>query len=225
MSSPMAGPMMGTGGPGAPIGGTPGPVSGYPPPPVPGPVPGPTPNQDFLQREKPDPDEPRRKLVNRWQARVKRGKRYWEKPFKRMRSNMEFVEGRQWPGTEIVESDKRDDRYVANICIRHVLQRTAELYPNNPTMKAKSKPKLVAQTWNGTMQQLVQAQQSLMMARQTGIMDPNAMAILQDAAMVERFADMTERVGRTLEILYDYNIAEQNHSFNGGMKMSMTLPA
>jgi hypothetical protein len=176
---------------------------------------------DFVSREKPDPDEPRRKLVNRWTNRVKRAKRHWEKPFKRMRSNMEFVEGRQWPGTEIVESDKRDDRYVANICIRHVLQRTAELYPNNPTMKAKSKPKLVAQTWNGTMQQLVQAQQSLQMGRQTGIIDPNAMAILQDAQMVERFADMTERVGRTLEILYDYNIQEQNHSFKGGMKMSI----
>jgi hypothetical protein len=181
----------------------------------PGPEPG-----DFIARDKPDPDEPRRKLVNRWQDRVKRAKKHWETPFKRMRLNMEFVEGRQWEGISR-RAAKRDDRYVANICIRHVLQRTAELYPNNPTMKAKTKDKLVAQVWDGTMQQLQQAQQSLMMGQQTGIIDPNAMQVLQDAAMVKRFAEMTERVGRTLEILYDYNIQEQNHSFKSGMKMSI----
>jgi hypothetical protein len=198
-------------------------TGGIPPAPsVPGP-PGPSQDQkSFVEREKPDPDEPRRKLVGRWTERVKRAKKHWETPFKRMRENMDFAEGRQWPGTALRrKTTKRDERYIANICIRHVLQRTAELYPNNPTMKAKTKPKLIAQTWNGTMQQLVQAQQSLMLGQQTGMIDPNAMAILQDAQMVERFADMTERVGHTLEILYDYNIQEQNHSFKSGMKMSI----
>jgi hypothetical protein len=215
-------PPMGPGGPPTGVGGLPGPVIGPPPPSsAPGLVPGQGQDQDFVSREKPDPDEPRKKLVTRWQDRVKRAKKHWEAPFKRMRANMEFVEGRQWEGTRLDRNAKRDDRYVANICIRHVLQRTAELYPNNPTMKAKSKPKLIAQTWDGTMQQLMQAQQSLAMGQQRGIVDPNAMAILQDAAMVKRFAEMTEKVGRTLEILYDYNIQEQNHSFKGGMKMSI----
>jgi hypothetical protein len=179
-----------------------------------------TQDQSFVNRDRPTPDEPRRKLVNRWQDRVKRGKRHWRMPFKRMRENMEFCEGRQWP--EIAKSEKRDDRYVANICIRHVLQRTAELYPNNPTMQAKSKPKLIATVWDGSEQQLLQAQQSMQMAAQSGMPpDPNSMAILQDAATVKQFDQITAKVGRTLELLYEYNIQEQNHSFKQSMKMSI----
>ena len=136
-----------------------------------------------------------------------------------MRESMEFCEGRQWPA--LAETGKRDDRYVANICIRHVLQRTAELYPNNPTMRAKTKPKLIATVWDGSEQQLVQAQQSMMMGAQTGMIDPNAMAVLQDAAMVKQFDQVMEKVGRTLELLYEYNINEQNHSFKQSMKMTI----
>jgi hypothetical protein len=177
-------------------------------------------DQTYVNRKKPEPDEPRRKLVGRWQDRVKRAKRHWEKPFKRMRENMEFCEGRQWP--QLATTEKRDDRYVANICLRHVLQRTAELYPNNPTMKAKTKPKMVARVWDGTEQQLVMAQQSAQMAVMSGMMpDPNAMMILQDASLVKQFEETMHKVGKTLELLYDYNIMEQNHSFKSSMKMSI----
>ena len=48
-----------------------------------------TQDQSFVNREKPEPEEARRKLVNRWQNRVKRAKRYWRVPFRRMRENME----------------------------------------------------------------------------------------------------------------------------------------
>jgi hypothetical protein len=178
------------------------------------------PQDKFIQRDRPDPDEPRRKLVNRWQDRVKRAKRHWRTPFRRMRENEEFCEGRQWP--ELAKSEKRDDRYVANICIRHVLQRTAELYPNNPTMQAKVKEKLLAQTWDGSSQALQQAQQSLAMAMQAGIPpDPNAAAVMQDAAAIKQWHEMMERVGRTLELLYQYNIDEQTHSFKQSMKMTI----
>jgi len=197
------------------------------PPPDPGMVPGqPDPeqlvgeDQTYVNRKKPEPDEPRRKLVSRWQNRVKRARTHWEKPFKRMRENSRFCEGRQWP--ELAKTENRDDRYVANICLRHVLQRTAELYPNNPTMKAKTKPKMVARVWDGTEQQLVMAQQTSQMAVMSGMMpDPNAMMILQDASLVKQFEETMHKVGRTLEVLYDYNIMEQNHSFKSSMKMSI----
>lgn len=177
-------------------------------------------DQTFVNRERPDPPDPRRKLVSRWQNRVKRAKRHWRSSFRRMRVNMEFCEGRQWP--DAGKSEKRDERYVANICIRHVLQRTAELYPNNPTMQAKTKPKLIATTWDGSEQQLQQAQQHMQLAAQYGMPpDPNSMAILQDAAMVKRFDETMQRVGKTLELLYEYNIQEQTHSFKQSMKMSI----
>jgi hypothetical protein len=175
----------------------------------------------MVPRDRPTPDDARRKLVTRWQDRVKRAKRHWRPQFKRMRENMEFVEGRQWPDLS-KEIGKRDDRYVANICIRHVLQRTAELYPNNPKMQAKVKPKLIAQTWDGTEAQLMQAQQSAMQAAQVGMPpDPHSMMILQDAAQVQQFDAIMKKIGKTLELLYEYNIQEQTHSFKSSMKMSI----
>jgi hypothetical protein len=158
--------------------------------------------------------------VRRWQDRIKRAKAHWKTPFKRMRENMEFVEGKQWPDTP--KDEKRDDRYVANICIRHVLQRTAELYPNNPTMKAKTRPKVIAQTWDGSQVQLQQAQQGMMLAQQYGMPpDPNSLMVLRDAQMVKTFEQLMTKIGRTLELMYDYNVEEQTHSFKSSMKMTL----
>lgn len=182
-------------------------------------VPG-TDQQTYVKRDAPIPDDARAALVRRWLDRVKRAKKHWRIPFRRMRENMEFVEGKQWPDT--ARDEKRDDRYVANICIRHVTQRTAELYPNNPQMQAKHKEKLIAQTWDGTDASLVQAQQGVLMATQQGLPpDPNAIAILQDANMVKQYGQMMDRVGKTLEILYRYNVDEQTFAFKASMKMTI----
>ena len=176
--------------------------------------------QTYIKRDAPVPDDARASLVRRWVDRVKRAKTYWKTPFRRMRENMEFVEGRQWPDTQ--RQEKRDDRYVANICIRHVTQRTAELYPNNPTMQAKHKDKLIAQTWDGTDAQLVQAQQHMLQAAQMGLPpDPNSMQILQDANMVKQYDQMMDRVAKTLELLYKYNVQEQTYAFKASMKMTI----
>jgi hypothetical protein len=191
----------------------------------PGPATGPPQDQDkkFIQRDQPDPDEPRRKLVKRWTDRVLRAKKHWDPTFNRMRENQHFVEGRQWPDMPKPHSEMvRDDRYIANICIRHVIQRTAELYPNNPTMQAKRAPKLIATTWDGTGQQLQQAQQAMLMAAQHGMPpDPQSLMILQDAQAVHQFDQVMDRIGSTLKMLYDYNVREQSHSFKNCMKMTV----
>jgi hypothetical protein len=201
----------------APTGPSQGPV-----PPGTGP-PDPTADNKFINRERPEPEEPRRKLVKRWTDRVQRAKKHWQNDFKRMRENENFVEGRQWPDMPAPETQVvRDDRYIANICIRHVIQRTAELYPNNPTMQAKRAPRLMATTWDGTGQQLQQAQQSMLMAAQHGMPpDPHALMVLQDAQTVQQFDQLMERVGTTLRMLYDYNVREQTHSFKNCMKMTV----
>jgi hypothetical protein len=91
-------------------------------------------------------------------------KRHWRRAFDRMRWNMEFVAGDQWqlqPGrrrrrrrASDAERIDRDDRYVANIALRHVLQRTAELYPANPIIKAKRRTRIMAANWDGSQQSL-----------------------------------------------------------------------
>jgi len=174
----------------------------------------------FMPREHPDPPEARRKLVKRWEDRVKRAKKHWKKDFKRMRDNMSFVEGNQWPDPPT--DGRRDDRYIANICLRHIQQRTAELYPTNPTMKAERREKIMAKVWDGSAQSLMQAQQTLAMGMQYGMPpDPNAQAILMDATQVHQWQQLMDRIGKTLEILYSYNIDEQAFSFKSCMKMTV----
>ena len=187
---------------------------------MPLPPPDPMAQNKFINRDRPEPPDQVKKLVKRWQDRVRRAKEHWKIQFKRMRDNMAFVDGDQWPDTP--RNGERDDRYVANVCIRHVQQRTAELYPNNPTMKAKKRPKMISTTWDGSSQALMQAQQASMISAQYMVPpDPQSQAIMQDAAMVQQWDQLLERVGKTLELLYDYNVDEQTHSFKSGMKMTV----
>src|SRR6185437_1005395 len=116
----------------------------------------------------------------------------------------------------------RDDRYVANIALRHVLQRTAELYPHNPTVKAKRRAKIIATNWDGTQASLQQAEQAALGATQMGMPPPpQALAVLQDVQQVQQYDRLMDRIGKTLEIVYDYNIDEQAHSFKSMMKMTV----
>ena len=182
----------------------------------------------MVDREAPNPPEARRKLVKRWCARVTEARRHWKDDFKRMRFNMDFVEGRQWSGSEHAaltdgkSGPKRDDRYVANVAIRHVQQRTAELYPTNPTVKAKPRQRMLAATWDGTQAQAMESQQKLLGAVQMGMPpDPQALAVLQDMQMVKQYDQLMDRIGKTLELLYEYNVDEQNHPFKSMMKMTV----
>lgn len=192
-----------------------------PVPPVQATTPGLGEDQTFIDREVPNPSEPRRKLVNRWRDRVTRARKHWEPVFKRMRDNMEFSEGRQWPDMPR-DQRTRDERYIANICLRHILQRTAELYPNNPVMRAKRTPKLMGQTWDGSQQMLMQAQQASMMSMTVGMPpDPQSAMVLQDAMMTAQFDRLLDRIAKTLEILYEYQLREQPFDFKTCMKMTV----
>jgi hypothetical protein len=227
-------------------GGMMGGMMGGPPPPPPGgmDMPGPgtfqgdpslmtppiqdtNPNAKLISRDPPDPPDARRALVKRWQTRVREARTHWKPSFDRMRANMNFVNGDQWE-TETRRrrrrrrDSERDERYVANIALRHVLQRTAELYPSNPTIKAKRRPKIMAQTWDGSEQALQQAEQAMQVAAQTGMPPPpNIQAVLQDAAQVKQYDQLMDRLAKTLEILYNYNVEEQVHSFKTMMKMTV----
>jgi hypothetical protein len=185
------------------------------------------PNAKLISRDPPEPPEARRALVKRWQSRVREARTHWKPSFDRMRSNMNFVNGDQWE-TETRRrrrrrrDSERDERYVANIALRHVLKRTAELYPNNPTITAKRREKIMAQTWDGSEQALQQAQQAMQVAAQTGMPPPpNIMMTIQDAAQVKQYDQLMDRLAKTLKILYDYNVEEQVHSFKSMMKMTV----
>jgi hypothetical protein len=150
--------------------------------------------------------------------KIEKAKTHWKPVFKRMRDDMKFVKGDQWPGQ--VEDD---DRYVANLCQRHVQQRVSSLYAKNPKCVARRRKTLDFQMWDENPQSL---QQAMMMSQpqvdpMTGMVmppDPNAMMLMQDVMQGRQRRQMIERIGKTLEILFNYYTHEQKPNFKLAMK-------
>src|SRR5262245_41741283 len=94
--------------------------------------------KEAVPRDPPDPPEPREALVAAWSARVKAAKEHWKKSFDRMREDQDFAYGRQW------SKNPDDSRYVANLTLRLVAQKTAFLYAKNPKAIARRRERLNA---------------------------------------------------------------------------------
>jgi len=127
-----------------------------------------------MPRANPDPPDRRRKLVSDWSRKIKKAKRYWKPSFDRMREDQEFCFGKQW-------SKRGDDkRYVANLTLRLVAQKTAFLYAKNPKAVAKKRQRLNAVSWDEsqtTLNQLMQSGAMMMQqAQAAGAMGGGPMA-------------------------------------------------
>lgn len=183
-----------------------------------GPATDPDPTGD--KDDRPEPDEARKALVNKWQDRIRRAKSYWEPSFRRMREDQDFAIGLQW------SKDRNDKRYTANITLRMVEQKTAFLYAKNPKAIARRRRKIDNQIWDGTQTQLERMQDSVMASVQSPMgmqalqqAMPEAMAIAEEYKRIHDQNQMLDKIAETLELLYDYNINEQTHSFKQMMKM------
>ncbi len=193
------------------------------------------PEGKIMDREDPELSRSREALVKAWSANLKQAKERWKDDFKRMRSDQEFARGKQWP------NDPSNSSYVVNITLRHIQQRVAALYAKNPKAVARRRERLLSTVWDGNSTSLKAAMEATQMAMQaqapqvdpmTGAMMPPmpvppelqqaaqmAQAVIQDAAQVHDQIQQLNRISKTLEILYDYNIAEQLHPFKTMMKM------
>lgn len=193
-----------------------------------------------IKRE-PNPDSPEafRALVARWEARVLAAKTHWKSAFDRMREDQKIAFGLQWPGQKRLSDGDQEDRYVANITLRHVQQRVAALYAKNPKVIAKRREQILATTWDGTNQslQLAQAQVQAMQgtlpmmaeAFQAGDMGgamgvlqqamthmsqlQQAQGVLEDAENVRQQTLQLDKIAKTLELVYAYNVNEQAHDY------------
>lgn len=192
-------------------------------------APDPASGHHLRRDEDQDLSEQRKALVARWTRRVTQARAKYKRDFDRMRANTEFVLGAQWSeGKPLVGGEDKDNRYVANVALRHVQQNVASLYPNNPTMKFSKRDKLIAQVWDGDAATLAQAQGKMQQNAQAAAiglpplpLDPQTQQILADFQEVQQYDKMLGRVGKTLQILWDYNIDEQVQSFKSGMKMAV----
>ena len=89
-----------------------------------------------IDRDRPDVDDGRSELVGNWIKLIEDAKLYWKDVFQGMRNDEKFASGKQWPG-----QTPDDDRYVANITLRHINQRVASIYAKNPRVRAILRPK------------------------------------------------------------------------------------
>lgn len=184
-----------------------------------------SPDGSTITREPPEVTAARRALVNTWQNRVATAREYWDKrAFAKMRDNMAFASGKQWmqdvaakTGVDFL-ADFLEDRYVANITLRHVHQRASTIYGKNPRIVARRKERLLSTIWDGTMQSVQGALQAISTADPLMGPDPNAMAVIQDAIATMETSKKLDKIAKTLEILIQHELDEQTLPFKMQMK-------
>lgn len=163
-----------------------------------------------IQREVPEIPPSKAAFLQKWAGRIKHAKKHWEKDFKRMREDMDFV---------LQGSDKEwnnGDRYIANIIQQYVRQRVARLYARNPKFTCKKRERMDFQIWDGKPESIQMAMQ------QAATGDAAAMVMLQqlqeDIQQGVMRGQQLEKICKTMELLFEDNIKEQAPNFKKQMK-------
>ena len=159
-----------------------------------------------VQREEPQVEQPQEQFVSKWQAKIRAAKKHFEKDFKRMREDMMIA--RQGASNEWINSGQ----YVVPIINRYINQSVSSLYAKNPTAHAEKRKTLDFQLWDGKPETLQAAMENAAMG------DPNGLAILQDVEQGRQKRVMIDKIGKTLEICFDYYSNEQKPRLKPLMK-------
>lgn len=163
-----------------------------------------------------DPNEAA--LVKEWNERIDVAKQRWQPDFERMRTNMRFATGRQWPK----QKELQDERYVCNLTLKQIRQKVATLYAKNPKAEAVRRERMDYQLWDEDADSLVAAMQTKQMAAQVGVVDMEAEAILNDFMMGQKIKTLVKKVCKTLDILYQYQVDHATPNFKRQMKRLVT---
>lgn len=196
-------------------------------------------------------------LVKDLCRRIKEDKKHHEKAFKRMRRDMQVA---MWGA----EKDWGENKYRANLCGRHVQQKTASLYAKNPRIVASRRETMDFQVWDENPSSLMLAYQTIqagmqavqqaslqteILAQQAAthsgappnpMMDHNggsplppvqpqlppgfeqAQAVIADFAQGMQRRMQIEKIGKTLEVLFNYYTKEQKPlDLKRGMKVTV----
>ena len=164
-----------------------------------------------ITRGTPEVSESRKALVEKLCAAVRQSKSKHEPAFTRMREDMRFTR------KQLPEETSSDDRAKVNIVQRHVGQRVASLYAKNPTFVAQRRKRMDFKVWDGKRASLEQAAMSLQ-GGAGAMQDPNTAMLLMDVQEGMARRQMLDSVGKTLELVLDYALDEQQPSFKAQAK-------
>jgi hypothetical protein len=166
-----------------------------------------------IERGRPEPDENRKAFVESLLGEIAADKKKWEPAFKRMRADMKFVR------VQLPEEAEDDDRIKVNIVQRHIKQRVAALYAKNPVFIAQRRRRLDFKIWDekrGSLEAAAAEVQQAAAAFETGQAlppSPETMALIQDIQEGISKRRQLDSVGRTLEVLFDHILDEQQPPF------------
>lgn len=132
---------------------------------------------------------------------VQADRKHWQYAFDRMEKWRKFARGLQWPGIDYKNLSDADRRYVANVTMRHLKQRTAAIYAKNPTFQWRRSKRMTTKYWDGTVAQI--------QAAMTSLESPESQMILQDAMTSIEDHKLLKKQGETMRILYEHFIREQ----------------
>lgn len=171
-----------------------------------------------IRGENPNAKQSEVASVKKWMGKIKAAEKHHEKAFKRMRDDMDFAYkygiGKQWDGQL---SD--DERYIANFIQRHITTRVSSLYAKNPKAIYQRRQRLDFRIWDGDAQSLEQALAEVQQAALLGMQaSPFALELLADVQQGAAQRKMLDRLGKTLEILFNYSMKEQCPTFKAQMK-------
>jgi hypothetical protein len=163
-----------------------------------------------IERNAPEIDPATSNLIKRWTKTIQQAVKFYEKPFERMRQDMEYAtfgcDKKHWDP---------DIQYTANIVQRHIGQSVATLYARNPRAQARRRDKLDYRIWDGDPRTIQAALQTAPMG------DPQAMAVLTELEQVKTQRRMIDNLGRTLELLFGYYTGEQEPNFKVQLKQAV----
>jgi len=153
--------------------------------------------------------------VRKWCAKIGKARKKYEDEFNRMRENMDFVYGLQWKG----QKNLRYPKYVVNLTLRAINQGVAALYARDPKVSAKRRKRLDFKLWDEKLETIMQAAQIVQVGSQIGMpIPPDIMAMLQDFQQGRMKQALIDKVGKTLEVLTQYQIDQQSPRFKTQMK-------
>lgn len=180
----------------------------------------------------PQVTEAEKTAVAEWTKKIRAAKKFHEKTFKRMRECQKIAkEGRL--------DDWNESNYTVPVLKRHTNVSVAALYARNPTATAKRKKKVQFKLWDGNFSSLQQAMQTAMPSPGTPpqppspqnpqgspgtpptMGDPNAQALLAEVQAVHQQNVQMERAAKTLEILFDYYMNEQDAGYKQQLKAAV----
>lgn len=155
----------------------------------------------------------RKALVADILARISHAKGAHKDAFKRMEADMDLAfygyDPTMWS----------DEKYVVNLAQRHVQQRTAALYAKNPRCVAKPRQRMMSTLWDGSPETIKQAMAVREMSEQQMMPVPQAVAmVLTEYEEVKAASKRLDKIGKTMEILFQYFMQESQPSFKSQMK-------